>query len=63
MPKIGFLRLRGRFATSVAESCDFAIYEIKLSDRGRNRALLGLVVWKSSQSGAYSGPLFDPSHG
>ena len=37
--------------------------ENKMSDGGRERASLGVEVWKSSESGAYSGPPFAPSHG
>jgi hypothetical protein len=34
-----------------------------MSDGGRNRASLGVEVWKSSKGEAYSGPPFAPSHG
>ncbi len=37
--------------------------ENKMSDGGRGRASLGVKLWKSSHSGAYSGPSFVPSHG
>jgi hypothetical protein len=42
----------------------FGSNENKMSDGGRERALLGSKVSKSSQKvGAYSGPPFTPSHG
>src|SRR4051794_27951190 len=36
--------------------------ENKMSDGGGDRASIGGGVWKSSQSGAHSGPPFAPSH-
>src|SRR5437762_2124727 len=39
------------------------INENKMSDGGPRRALFEVEVWKSSQSGAYGGPPFAPSHG
>jgi hypothetical protein len=37
--------------------------ENKMSDSGPERASLDMKVWKSSQSGAHTGPPFAPSHG
>jgi hypothetical protein len=37
--------------------------ENKMSDGGRERAPLGVAVWKSSEMWIKSGPSFAPSHG
>ncbi len=49
--------------TSLRDECTRAPNENKMSDGGRERASLGVEVWKSSQNGAYTGPPFAPSSG